>query len=75
MHIQMSLFVMQDRIQEVDPKAIILSGGPNSVHIEGAPTLPTGFFEWADSKHIPVLGICYGALLCHQHRPFPDEAT
>ena len=47
-------------MQEVKPKAIILSGGPNSVHIEGAPTLPAGFFEWVEQHHIPVLGICYG---------------
>lgn len=27
----------QERIQEANPKTIILSGGPNSVHVEGAP--------------------------------------
>lgn len=29
--------VPQERIKEANPKTIILSGGPNSVHVEGAP--------------------------------------
>ena len=37
---------LQDEIKEADAKAIILSGGPNSVHVEGAPRLPEGFFEY-----------------------------
>ena len=57
---------LQDRMQEVQPKAIILSGGPNSVHIEGAPTLPAGFFDWVEQKRIPVLGICYGTVVPNQ---------
>ena len=59
--------MLQDRIKAASPKAIILSGGPNSVHIEGAPRLPEGFFEYVDSQKIPVLGICYGMqLLVHE---------
>ncbi len=38
------------------PKAIILSGGPASVHGEGTPRAPQRVFE----LNIPVLGICYG---------------
>ncbi len=38
----------QDEIKEADAKAIILSGGPNSVHVEGAPRLPAGFFEYVE---------------------------
>lgn len=38
------------------PKALVLSGGPASVHEPGAPTFPEGLIELG----IPVLGICYG---------------
>lgn len=38
------------------PKAIILSGGPASVHGEGTPRATQGVFELG----VPVLGICYG---------------
>jgi GMP synthase (glutamine-hydrolysing) len=54
------------RIQKICPKAIFLSGGPNSVHEGDSPTLPNGFFEYIDSNSIPVMGICYGMqLLVH----------
>eukprot|EP00884_Botryococcus_braunii_P016407 jgi/Botrbrau1/344/Bobra.110_2s0003.1 len=55
-----------ERIKEVGPKAIILSGGPNSVHVEGAPQVPGGFFEYCRDEKIPVLGICYGMQLIVQ---------
>ncbi|KAG7670965.1 hypothetical protein KSW81_004393 [Nannochloris sp. 'desiccata'] len=51
------------RIQETNPKVVILSGGPNSVHVEGAPRLPDGFFDYCEENSIPVLGICYGMQL------------
>ena len=44
------------------PSAIILSGGPKSVHVEGAPSLDTAIYELG----VPVLGICYGAQLIGQ---------
>jgi GMP synthase (glutamine-hydrolysing) len=43
-------------ISERKPRAIILSGGPASVHTPGAPLVDTGIFEIG----VPVLGICYG---------------
>lgn len=54
------LLYAQERIQGAAPNAIILSGGPNSVHLEGSPRVPQGFFEWAEASKIPILGVCYG---------------
>ena len=48
----------------LDPKGIILSGGPSSVYDAGAPQLP----EWVLESGLPVLGICYGLqLLARAH--------
>eukprot|EP00873_Tetraselmis_striata_P008660 jgi/Tetstr1/428924/TSEL_018900.t1 len=52
-----------ERIKSFDPDVIILSGGPNSVHVEGAPSLAPGFLEYVAEKNIAVLGICYGMQL------------
>jgi GMP synthase (glutamine-hydrolysing) len=41
------------------PAGVIFSGGPASVHAEGAPRIDVGVYELG----IPVLGICYGAQL------------
>ncbi|KDD76199.1 GMP synthase, partial [Helicosporidium sp. ATCC 50920] len=58
--------LVQSRIEATNPKLIILSGGPNSVHVPGAPQLPSGLLEWAESRSVPVLGICYGMQLLVQ---------
>jgi len=55
-----------DRIKQSKPKAIILSGGPNSVHVENSPSVPEGFFEYVSANAVPVLGICYGMQLLVQ---------
>jgi GMP synthase (glutamine-hydrolysing) len=44
------------------PAGVILSGGPKSVHVPGAPSLDPGIY----SSGAPVLGICYGAQLIAQ---------
>jgi GMP synthase (glutamine-hydrolysing) len=41
------------------PKAIILSGGPASVHVPGAPDIDPAVYD----SGVPLLGICYGAQL------------
>ena len=46
-----------DQIKAMNPKGIILTGGPNSCYEEGAPTYSKELFELG----IPVLGLCYGA--------------
>ena len=39
------------------PAGIIFSGGPASVHVEGAPSIDPAVY----AADVPVLGICYGA--------------
>ncbi len=46
----------EDEIRAFAPKAIILSGGPETVTAEEAPKAPHVVFELG----VPVLGICYG---------------
>ena len=48
--------ISEDKIKEVKPVGIILSGGPNSVTKSYTPRAPKIVFD----LHIPVLGICYG---------------
>ncbi len=41
-------------------KGLILSGGPSSVYVEGAPRPHAELLDWAMANDVPVLGICYG---------------
>jgi GMP synthase (glutamine-hydrolysing) len=45
-----------DRIRQMRPEGIILSGGPASVYAEGAPMLDMRVLD----VPVPFLGICYG---------------
>lgn len=50
-------------ITDLNPRVIILSGGPHSVHAPNAPSFPDGFIEYVEKNGIYVLGICYGLQL------------
>ncbi len=47
------------KIKAMNPKGIILTGGPNSCYEDGAPTCTEELFNLG----VPVLGLCYGAQL------------
>jgi GMP synthase (glutamine-hydrolysing) len=48
-----------DEVKKLNPKAVILSGGPASVYADDAPQLPA----WILEQDLPTLGICYGMQL------------
>lgn len=48
-----------EKIKQMNPKGIILTGGPNSCYEDDSPTYTKELFELG----IPVLGLCYGAQL------------
>jgi GMP synthase (glutamine-hydrolysing) len=48
-----------EKIRQMNPTAIILSGGPESVYSEAAPYCSREVFELG----VPMLGICYGMQL------------
>ena len=45
-----------DSVRDLNPKGIILSGGPYSVYDTNAPLAP----EWVFESNLPILGICMG---------------
>jgi GMP synthase (glutamine-hydrolysing) len=51
--------ITASEIAERRPVGVILSGGPKSVHVAGAPSLDAAVYDLGT----PVLGICYGAQL------------
>ncbi len=61
-----------EEIRALNPKAIILSGGPASVYSPNAPRVDSGIFK----ANIPILGICYGMqIMIHQLGGRVDRAT
>jgi GMP synthase (glutamine-hydrolysing) len=48
-----------EKIRALEPRAIVLSGGPQSCYEPGAPTVDAGIYE----LNVPILGICYGMQL------------
>lgn len=52
-----------EEVLTLDPRGIILSGGPESVYAAGAPHLPRYVLE----SGLPILGICYGMQLLAHH--------
>ncbi len=56
--------ISAEEIRKKAPTGIIFSGGPKSVHVEGAPMIDPEVYD----LDVPVLGICYGAqLIAHQN--------
>jgi GMP synthase (glutamine-hydrolysing) len=51
-----------ERVRELNPLALILSGGPASVYEPGAPQCDPRLFD----LDVPILGICYGMQLACQ---------
>ncbi|MDX1743132.1 MAG: glutamine-hydrolyzing GMP synthase, partial [Ruegeria sp.] len=55
--------VTMDFVRDMAPKAVIFSGGPDSVTREGSPRAPQEIFDYG----VPILGICYGQqVMMHQ---------
>src|SRR5438067_9230079 len=50
-------YTAASEIARLNPIGIVLSGGPNSVYEEGAPTISPELY----ARGIPILGICFGA--------------
>ena len=48
--------IAEEKILDLKPKGIILSGGPNSVTESFTPRIPKCVFD----MEVPILGICYG---------------
>ena len=62
--------ITAEEISARKPRGIIFSGGPKSVHVEGAPAIDPGVYQLG----VPILGICYGAqLIAHQNGGLVDR--
>ncbi len=59
----LSCDISLEKIEQKNPKAIILSGGPSSVFSNDAPKFDKSILD----INIPILGICYGLHLLVHH--------
>ena len=57
--------ITAEEIAAHKPAGVIFSGGPKSVHSEGAPRMDPAVYDLG----VPILGICYGAQLVAQQLP------
>lgn len=48
--------ITPEQLRAMNPRGIVLSGGPASVYTEGAPKCDPGILDLG----VPILGICYG---------------
>ena len=48
--------IQAEKIKSMNPRGVILSGGPESVSISNTPRIPKAIFDLG----VPILGICYG---------------
>ncbi len=61
-----------DKIKELNPNALIFTGGPESVYKENSPHLDKEIYNLG----LPILGICYGCqLLCYELGGTVEGAT
>lgn len=61
-----------EKIRDIAPVGIILSGGPSSVYAENAPHSDPALFE----LNVPVLGVCYGLqLIAYQNGGAVDRSA
>lgn len=61
-----------EKIREINPTGIILSGGPSSVYTDGAPHSDPAIFDLGR----PILGICYGLqLIAYQNGGAVDSSA
>jgi len=57
--------ITAEEIRSRRPAGVIFSGGPKSVHVDGAPVIDAAVYDLG----VPIFGICYGAQLIAQQLP------